>query len=321
MSVQIRTLDELQPEHELGVTALRYLAFRELYGTDVLRTWKRLGFPMAGYTALYAVDGSQVLATVEVHRPWFTTPEGTSRATGLAYVSTRPHATRRGLATRLVSEVIERQRAEGDLWALLWCGRHHVSHAVYERVGFSDVWESPRGFRRVAAGAKLPEGYQERTAREEDLPVLEELRDQMARGRTGFARRDPGHLTRFWKSDQLPLEELVVLEEHGRPVGYATLSKNLDGFQGSENVVAEERHRDPLLRALEARAGGKWLVLGASPYSWWGPVLHERGYSILRDSFGALMAYPLQEAVPVRKRAAQLGSDREGFISLSTDNF
>jgi GNAT superfamily N-acetyltransferase len=323
VTVRFLALDELRPEHELGVVQLRQIAFGEAYGTDVLRQWKALGFPLASYTALYAVDGAQVLAGVEVHRPWFTTPEGTSRVGGLAYVSTRPMASRQGHAGRLIQEVLERQRAEGDPWVILWTSRSNGAHGLYEQLGFSDVGDLPRAFRLVPKGTAPPEGFVVRRARPEDLAALDELRNAMARGRTGFVRREPGHLARFTKTHLLSIEDIVVLEEAGRPAAYGLLQKNFEGFgMGAwESVAPEERLRGPLLQALESEAAGRWLTAAVSPFSWWHPAMRERGYAIARDSFGVLMACPLGEPVPVRQRATRLGTDREAFISQTTDHF
>ena len=142
-TVQILTLEELRPEHEAGVAGLRYIAHSDLYGTEVLRRWRDWGFPLADYLALYAVEGDDVLATVEVHRPRFVLPRGVETVAGLAYVATRPRSARQGLAQRLISEVFEREKSAGLRWVLLWTGKHNVAHGLYEKLGFSDVW-APR---------------------------------------------------------------------------------------------------------------------------------------------------------------------------------
>ena len=320
-TVQILTLEELRPEHEAGVAGLRYIAHSDLYGTEVLRRWRDWGFPLADYLALYAVEGDDVLATVEVHRPRFVLPRGVETVAGLAYVATRPRSARQGLAQRLISEVFEREKSAGLRWVLLWTGKHNVAHGLYEKLGFSDVWATRRALRRVPGAVSLPSGYSAREALEADLPILDALQGTMAQGRPGFSARPRGHLSRCCRADLAGLRDLMVLEYAGRPVGYGLLRKAWEGFTGWESVVEAATHREALLRALEGRAADRWLVLGTTPTDLWEDACRKEGFQILPDSYGVLMARPVVDLLSPAERPRVLGTDRPGFICQAFDFF
>jgi GNAT superfamily N-acetyltransferase len=322
MSYNILTLKELGAEYETGVATLRFRAFGEMGGAEILRRRIAQGSSYSDYAALYAVDEDELLSMVEVPRMTFTSKEGTEPCSGLAYVSTRPKVAHRGISKRLVEEVISREKAAGSHWMLLWTGRALVAHSFYERLGFRDVWQWPHGIRQVPEHQDPPAGYTLRAPEMKELGSLEELREDVAKGRLGFVQRHKGYLTRSVKLGESPLSDIMALFKGKNSVGYALLrSSYLGTFTCGEMVASTPENRAALVQALESRTAGNWLSLNSSPHEMWAPLLSGRGYQVSTDSWGVLMALPLTKELTVDQMRNQLGTNEPGFISQAMDTF
>lgn len=321
MNVRILTLDELGPEHDLGVLVLRNLAHGDLAGIAHASRWRKEFQRLAPYGGLYAVEGDNVLSMVEVHRLHYTAPSGEFPVGGLAYVSTDPKARRQGLAHRLIQEILVRERADGMDWVLLWTGRSMVAHALYCKLGFEDVLSPPRAIRFVPSEAATTEGVRLRVMSDSEAERLGALRERMARGRVGFVRRAPDHIARMERIGLLDRSCVLVLERSGAPVGYVILHKNMDGYVTWEMVAPESADRRALLDAIEATAAGHPVQYGFMPVELWREELERRGYRIITDNYGTLMARSLRHELSAAEMQSALGTTSQRFISQELDGF
>lgn len=323
MAIRVLTLDELSEAHDLSVAALRSTAFSDLYGKDRLLKWREAGVPMTPYTALYAVDGAEVQSMLEVHRFSLQTTAGVATAAGLAYVCTREKSTRRGLATLLIHEVMDRERKAGTEWLLLGTGRHLVAHALYQKLGFKDLWSSGRAIRKIPAGMEVPKRYRMRPMGDADALHLERLREEMGRGCYGFVHRQPPHVKRCVGIGRVESSQVLVITPTGGqlPVAYGILRRSDQGFICWEAVASLPEHRSPLVQALESRAAGRWLLIGTSPEIVWREVLEARGYHFIPDSYGTWMALNLKREMPVSEMREVLRAGTPRFVMQDLDSF
>jgi GNAT superfamily N-acetyltransferase len=324
MTLRLLTLAELGPEHEAGIAMLRWKAFNDLIGAEWLRRRVALGFPYADYGGLYAADGNDVLAMVEVNRPKFALRAGVETIGGFAYVCTRPSVSRMGLMKKLLKEALSREEAAGIRWMFHCTGRGLVAHALYERLGFMDVGAVTEayGFCRPESRQTLTAGYSVRQPEKKDLESLDLLHDEFAKGRFGFSSRPKGHLSRWVESGGIALSSILMMARDGVPVAYAvTKPQGERSIGGFEMVAPGPEDRVPLLQALESRADGNWLVVGCSPSNVWEPLLAERGYRVTRDTWGVCMAMPLGRELSAGEMRHELGADDPGFIFHLLDSF
>lgn len=320
--MQIFSLSELGPEHEIGVAALQEAAFGYLGGTQDLRRKISLGIPYSSYAALYAVEGSEVLSMVEVPRMIFLTRHGPVLMGGFACVCTRPDQARRGVATSVLTEVLRREREDGIRYMLLWTGRAMVAHSLYERLGFTDVFATPAAYRRITSKSEPPAGYSVGNPNEDELVTLESLRDEMARGRLGFSPRFKGLIRALVKSGAHSLSNILTISKGGGIVGYAILRPTDPASQRSWEMVAPAlEDRIPLVKAVESKMTEGWFMFTTCPGDVWSSVAVQCGYEIRPSRWGTLMACQLDGKLGDRELRHELGTDDPSFIAQEADNF
>jgi GNAT superfamily N-acetyltransferase len=320
--MQVRSLDELGPEHELGVAILRDRAFGEPNGTGRLRRKIELGYPYAPYRGLYVVEGAAVHAMIEMRRLRFTSRKGEETMGGLAYVSTRPGVARMGLARGLIAEALTREKSEGIDHVLLWTGRSMVAHALYEKLGFVDVLSPPLAYHQVPGDTLSPPGYVLRTPEPVELPVLEALHSQMAQGGFGFTSRYPGAIAGWIGAGKGALSDVHVLERAGTIVGYSlTRDMGGGGLRSWESISPHEGDRLALLQALEGLSRGRLISISPMPTAAWGEMLSRRGYVLSKDSWGTLMALTIGAPSPPFEMRQALGTDDPHFLCQLLDDF
>ncbi len=321
--MEILSLPDLGPEHEVSIAVLRANAFSDLDGTALLRKKIAQGIPYAPYGGLYAVQGDEVVSMIEVPRLRFTRPRGIELMGGLAYVCTLPRVARQGLAGALIQEFFRREESAGIRRVFLWTGRHLVAHSLYVRLGFVDVFETPVFSREVGEPSPMPSGYASRPAEQGDLAPLERLRAEAFARSVGFVERFPGFLRSWVGSGLVTLPEILVLERGGERAGYALLREAWPpgARQCFEMVVSSPEDRSPLLAAVEARSRHAWLSLLANPRAGWSALLASAGYRGSEDRWGVLMAKDLRRPKSVAELREELGCDRPDFVAQQLDTF
>lgn len=142
------------------------------------------------------------------------TRDGPASFTLVGAVATHPEHRRRGLATRLVQEIVQRAQCRGQDAVCLWSERW----GFYERLGFEPAGAQSELVVGPARGS-LATGIRPAEAR--DVVALWEL-----------------HGRKPWRIDRsvtdmalllsIPKMRTLVLERRGRPVAYACLGKGAD---------------------------------------------------------------------------------------------
>lgn len=314
--MKTKTWPELSPQERQSLPALYVLDGGDTWDDEFLREIHRGPTAFVPYHAVYAVEGGEVLATVQVIRfPFAVRPAGrVLPASGLDYVVTRPDHLRKGLATRLIREVHRREIAAGRRWIFLWTRRSWGAHRAYEKLGYRDVYTPPYALRRVpsAPAPPAPSGYRLRKAKVRDAGLLESILDGCSRGRLGFVPRYRGSFrTRFRLRWCLP-QDVRVLLHRGRPVGYVHATRSLRALHVHEAVVPPA-HAQAMLTALERSARGRWLVIGRTNFVVdQRELLRARGYRSYPGTHATLMARPLRRS---KEKAAPGWRELRGTFS------
>lgn len=296
--IEVRTFPELTPRQLERFPALFSLdGGYQIWDAREVERIHRAGTAFVDYHALFATEGNDVLAMVQVIRIPFTSRRGQETVSGLDYVVTRPDAVRRGLASQLIRAVHRREVAAGVHWCFLWTRRSWGAHHGYEKLGYRDVYSPKLAQRHFPGGPRLrmPTGYRWRTVRRSDERLLESLLRRSSQGRLGFVPRIPGSFHWRLHLRWLSLRSVRILSHRGRPVGYAVVQPRTRSVWASDIVVTSPRERVPMLRALQTLAPGRWLVLARSTYvTDCRALLEQQGYDVYPVSHSVLMARPLR---------------------------
>lgn len=258
-----------------------------------------------GYVSLHAVDRGVPVARVGSIRVTFVPATGEPETVcGITDVITRSDALRRRHATRLLEAAHAQARTEGIRWAILWTHRAWAAHRLYERLGYRDVY-SPALVTRRTSEIRRPgrTSVRLRIARSGDAARIERLLADASVGRVGFSRRPKGWfsaVTRLgWRT---PAAHRLAYVD-GRPVGYVHLSADRFDLVSREVVVAEPRHRGPMLEALERLGRGRWIGLRATTFvADAATELARRGYDRVPYDHAVMMACPLRPVGPTEWR-------------------
>jgi predicted acetyltransferase len=324
MGLKILTHDELPRGAEPQVLLQQHNAFWGFSDFDAQARWRRAGANFADYFAVYAVEREQVLSKVVVFRFPFTTRRGTVKAAGIASVTTRPDAGSRGLARLLIEDAHRREREDGAQLALLYTNRSWYAHTLYEKLGYRDVWQPFRALRLIGG---IPDGFpgraRVRAGRISDVKAIEALHARATRGQHGFTPRPSRWLKSRLSAEHLKPADIGVATERGRITGFTVFHGGRNRMECWEFLSTSPASRDALLRWLEKKAQGKWLLFGGSFPSAERETLSGRGYEILPGGWTALMAAALEPGWPSDPEGMkrEVGGDDPRFSSQSFDGF
>jgi GNAT superfamily N-acetyltransferase len=282
---QLGSLGLLNGDTPLGIDFVQFL-----------RRFRTGALPQAEYYAVYAVEDGTILSRVEVTRPRFTTEDAPQTVAGIADVSTRPDAVRRGLAGKLLEEVHRREAELGYHWAILWTRRSWGAHRLYERLGYRDVHSPASALRPLPhrRRRRLPKGYTWVPAQRQDAARIERLFAGATRGRLGFVPRPRGSIALKFELGWRVPENHRILSYRGLPVGYAYLNVSPFHVGTSEVLVEAPEHAGPMIEALEATAkGGSFSLANTTFIRDAEQEFRRRGYAIYPSAHLTLMAKSL----------------------------
>ena len=294
--MQILEFDELPPWLLPQLAAIRWLDRETPQDAAFVGKLRRGGFPATDYFGVYAVEGDEILSRVEtLSLPW-RTDGGTQAVLGISDVLTRPDATGRGLAKRLLVELHRRESALGRPWSFLWTRRTWGAHRLYEKLGYHDVYSAPSALRKVPANVsrRLPPGISWRKAGIRDLGGLERFLWTATRDRLGFVPRWGGSFQMRHRVGWRPAASHRLLWDAGRLVGYAQITADTTTVEAHEVVVGDPAMADAMIRALEREAAGRWLAFGSTSFGWDHRArLSALGYAVYEMSHLTMMVRPL----------------------------
>jgi GNAT superfamily N-acetyltransferase len=317
------TYDELSSSMESGRTLLHLAAFGGVFPRRTIELWRRRAKTLADYVGLYAVEGDDLLGQVLVLRIPYVFRDETGVISGIAGVATRPDQGRAGIARSLLTEVHRRERAAGIRYSALWTNRSWGAHALYEELGYRDVYSSPW----VVHGGKtirgpVPRRRGVRPARPADLATVDRLHDQAAVGRLGFCRRPPGfsHVAALsgWID---PAKNLIVAEANRKLLGYAQVDRNSQRVVCGELVAPSSVVQRTLVEEVRRTASGLPFAFQHTIVTDAPELFRDLGYSIVPRSWYVLMGNALGREWSPQEAIRQFATDDRRFLCLAGDRF
>ncbi|MDA4122449.1 MAG: GNAT family N-acetyltransferase [Thaumarchaeota archaeon] len=273
---------------------------------------RKAGYPSADYLGLYAVEDGRILSTARVVRVPYTFPDGHKESvSGILSVITREDARGRGLATKLLTEIQDRERKKGIKLCLLWTDRSISAHGLYESMGYKDVYAPDFATKRAGKKTASPKGYELRKAEEGDLPEMVAIYEEANRMRMGFTPRPRGLLPSIVKFGLVGTGSFRMIIKGGRPVGYLDISESSAWVKVSE-VAMSEGSASELVPLVEAISTGKWVTFWNTFVRDSKATLRSRGYVTSNFDNHILMGLRLD-----RPRA----KDLPAFMGTSDDRF
>ncbi len=321
MTVRIRAYDDLPPGVETERALLQMSAFSEAsFDPPMVRGYRARGL-FSPYVGLFAVERAQLLAQAFVFRVPFTFRHGTESAAGIAAVTTRPDAARKGIGRTLLESLLRRERRAGTSHSLLWTNRSWGAHGLYESLGYRDIYQPPSAARLGPFRRSLPGGWTAGAARRADLRELEAFHRRHARNRLGFVRRFRGCFTLEVEFGFLELENILVVRQRSRLAGYALLSPSPTRLLCGEFEAVDEKARDVLSASIEAKAGRKLVVFRRTPVTDHQAELRDRGYTLLGGDWFLLMGLVLNRSPSKRSAVEEFGCRDPRFLCQAFDGF
>ncbi len=251
--MKILTYDELTPGLEADRSLVHLAAFGGVFGPEKIRTVRAGVNNFAEYVGVFAVDRGRLIGQIFVLRIPYAFPDGPETVGGIAAVGTSAERGRQGVARALLEEVHARERAEGIHHTALWTNRSWGAHALYEKLGYRDVYFPPTALRVHSAPRRRgprPRGM--RRGRRADLPDVDRLHAEVGQDRLGFYRRPKGMSETEARLGNLkPREHLLVYRSGGKLRGYAHVDRTPYRAVCGELVGASERVRRELVREVE----------------------------------------------------------------------
>jgi len=302
--MEILEYDDVDP---LGVLQLNLLALEfELTPEHAahLRRSDPRPFP---FLAVYAVQDDMVLGQVGVFRLPMISTEGREDAGGVWAVSTHPHHAGRGVASLLLNEAHARMREAGLRFSTLGTNRYRVAYQLYRQHGYEDMqvlatalarWETAHQPTRLRAQPPGPEG----------MDFVEKVFEDVAGEYLGFAWR---HKPFARLRDRVSLEDVWMLWENDRPVGYALAHSNKTLLDVSSVLLVDGVDVAEAVAAVVAEVKTTYVKVKVSR-----PVemssLKRAGFRVAHPTWGAFMIKPLVPEVTVEdaRRLFGIGTDR-----------
>lgn len=263
------------------------------------------------FFCLYAQVDNTVAGQVGVFRLPVVSTEGADEVGGVWAVCAHPAYAGQGIATQLLEEAHARMRAAGLRFSTLGTDRYRVAHRLYKKLGYQDVFSSPSA---VAQRESLPEttGLRASPAGDEYLPLADQLFEQIAGGRLGFARRHRPFFPFLERRAYLRGEDLWIIWRESNPVGYALafLSgpivkiANLLLFDGIDPLEA--------VSAVTHETGANYVQVTIDRLAY-RDAFAQAGFHVASGTWATFMVKPLVEELTV--------DDFRHLYGLGTDRF
>ncbi|MFO7990767.1 MAG: GNAT family N-acetyltransferase [Thermoplasmata archaeon] len=242
---------------------------------------------------LYAVDGDVVLGTVGLLYPRINTEEDLEIVGGIRNVCTRPSASRKGVARRLMEEAHKRMKEKGVRYSFLMTSKSLVAYDLYVKLGYRDIHRFPAAFKKTekkSTEVKFEDEVEPDCVRSLYKESVENLQGLIVREDDywGMAK------ARGWPDTS----QLKTAYQDGEKIGYAMFNKRRKQMDCVELVAEVEENLTVLIQALESRAQGRDLAFyHVTPYL--KSVLTKRGCHHYNDTWGRIMVKEWKEKLPL----------------------
>lgn len=212
---------------------------------------------------------------------------------GLYGVATLPCYARKGVCTILMGTAHEYFRSKRYRFSFLSTSHALVAHALYEKLGYSDLIEYPSVY-KVFHDKKAEHHPKENTVGFDPERILA-IYTEFSKEKTGLAVRDVAYIKMLKKTEGIKPKQCIVDEE-----GYVIFREDKTGIWIRELVALNAEQMHKLVGILENRTRGAVYdraVLDAKLLE----VYRSRGYMAQNRSWGVMMFKPLTSGVSVKE--------------------
>ena len=256
--------------------------------------------------AIYGVEDGTVLGQVGIFRLPMISTEGREDVGGIWAVSTHPHHSGRGIASRLLEEAHARMREAGLRFSTLGTSRYRLAYQLYRQHGYEETnvlatalapWSVAHQPTRLRLQAPEAGGYD----------VVEQVFNEIAPSYLGFAWRH----TPFASLRNVSLGDIWILMENNHRVGYAIAHVD-DGMLSISNLLLRpDIDAAEAVAAIAAELKSAYVQVSTSRPSEMAS-LKGAGYHVANPTWGGFMIKSLVPGVTVEeaRHLFEIGTDR-----------
>jgi len=303
--MKILEYNDVDPLSVLHLTMLALdFPFTPEHATHIRRTDPR-PFP---FFTLNAMEDNQVLGQVGVFRLPMISTNGREDVGGVWAVSTHPAHSGRGVASALLEEAHTRMRDAGLRFSTLGTNRYRIAYKLYQQHGYEDMqvhatalakWETAHQPTRLCAQPVGPNGYE----------FVEILFADIAQEYLGFAWRH----TPFARLQLVNLSDIWIVQENGRPIGYAFVHADSSMLKISNLTLKLGVDIAEAVAAITAELKSAYVQVKITR-----PVeianLQHAGYQVAHPTWGAFMVKPLVPKVTIDDACRLFGIGTDRFL-------
>ena len=197
-------------------------------------------------------DDNRLLSHVAVEKVRLISPQGAFRAGLIGAVATDPEVRGRGLASRLLAEVVSQCRTQGLDAAILWS----EERSFYERLGFRPAGRQEEVLIRTQPGSPIP-GIRD-AGLSDIIPILE-----LHSAKSYRVERDLHDMALLLS---VPGMRTMVLEHDAEIVAYACYGKGVDFPNWWHEMGGTDHDVGTLLRGAMESTGHEQAMVLLPPY-------------------------------------------------------
>lgn len=307
--MRIVEYDEVDP---LQVLHLNLLCLDFALTPELVKLIRRMDPRPVPFFALYALERSTVAGQVGVFRLPMVSAEGATEVGGVWAVSTHPGWRGRGVASLLLDEAHARMAAAGLRFSTLGTDCYRVSHRLYVKHGYHDVYTPAAA---LGASADLPRRPDLRAeqAGVQRLELADRLFEQVARGRLGFARRHTPFFPFLHARSYLGAQDLWLLWRGDELAGYAAASAD-NGLLRIRNLLLAAEVDAPAAATALAQATDARYVQARLDRPGDAVSLAQTGFQVTPQSWGTFMVKPLAADATVAEFNRHYGLEQGQFL-------
>ncbi|HSB66326.1 MAG TPA: GNAT family N-acetyltransferase [Anaerolineales bacterium] len=305
-NIKILGYDDVDPLQALNLNLIALdFALTPERAAQIRRTDLR---PFPCFT-INAVKDNVVVGQVEVSRLPMVSSEGREDVGGVWAVSTLPQHAGYAIASTLLEEAHNRMRDAGLRFSTLRTNRSHISYRLYKRYGYVDMNIWATGLARWET-AHQPTRLQSVSVGSSEYDLVKRVFVNVAGDYLGFAWR---HTPFAHFRDELRTEDIRILCENNRPIGYALASVNQSILFVCDLVLRMGVNPAEAIAALASQVRTAYVQVKINR-----PVeiasLRQAGYQVTHPDWSAFMLKPLIPKVTVEDARRLFGIDTDRFL-------
>ena len=211
---------------------------------------------------------------------------------GIYGVATLPGYTRRGICSALMEHAHQYFSEKGYRFSLLTTSHSLVAHALYEKLGYVDLFERKTAYKNLE---KRKRKVSKSKTSKLDFDKMLKIYDSYVQDKTGFVVRNENYLKMLKKAGDLAAKNCLATDK-----GYVVFREERGGIWIRELIALDNVEMDKLVNEVEEKA--KDLVFDRTIFDEaLLKIYKRRGYVIHGRSHGVIMMKPLVDNVSFKQ--------------------